>query len=204
MFSDSRGDVSPGSIGGLVHEDTRFVSRWELRLDGKPLSLLKSAAVDYDSAAFFLTNPETPRLRARSVAVRRLRLVGGGPPRADRGLQHHLGSISCELRLLCAADFADLFEIRSRVRETAPPGTIPTVGGGGHALSFRYGVPGFLAETNIRVERSAVVEGASEEVVAEVRPDIDQDRSRLGAQAAATLLVPDPGQGRRAGEQRHL
>ena len=44
MFSDSRGDVAPGSIGGLVHEDTRFVSRWELRLDGRPLSLLKSAA----------------------------------------------------------------------------------------------------------------------------------------------------------------
>ena len=28
MFSDSCGDVAPGSIGGLVHEDTRFVSRW--------------------------------------------------------------------------------------------------------------------------------------------------------------------------------
>jgi len=54
VVSDSRGDVSPGSIGGLVHEDTRFVSRWELRLDGRPLSLLKSGLVDYDSAAFFL------------------------------------------------------------------------------------------------------------------------------------------------------
>ena len=55
MFSDSRGDVAAGSTGGLVHEDTRFVSRWELRLDGAPLSLLKSGPVDYDSAAFFLT-----------------------------------------------------------------------------------------------------------------------------------------------------
>ena len=78
MFSDSRGDVAPGSTGGLVHEDTRFVSQWELRLDGAPLSLLKSGPVDYDSAAYFLTNPDTPRLRAHSVAVRRLRRVGGG------------------------------------------------------------------------------------------------------------------------------
>ena len=78
MFSDSRGDVAPGSTGGLVHEDTRFVSRWELRLDGEPLSLLKSGPVDYDSAAFFLTNPDTSRLRAHSVAVRRLRHVGSG------------------------------------------------------------------------------------------------------------------------------
>ena len=159
MFSDSRGDVAPGSIGGLVHEDTRFVSGWELRLDGEPLSLLKSAAVDYDSAAFFLTNPETPRLRAHSVAVRRLRLVGGGLLEQIEVFNTASESISCELRLLCAADFADLFEIRSRVRDRSAS-TVATVGGGGHALSFRYRVPGFLAETNIRVERSAVVEGA--------------------------------------------
>ena len=38
MFSDAHGDVPPGSVGGLLHEDTRFVSRWELRLAGRPLS----------------------------------------------------------------------------------------------------------------------------------------------------------------------
>ena len=120
MFSDSRGDVAPGSIGGLVHEDTRFVNGWELRLDGRPLALLKSAAVDYDSAAFFLTNPETPRLRAHSVALRRLRLVGGGVLEQIEVFNTASESISCELRLLCAADFADLFEIKSRVRDSAP------------------------------------------------------------------------------------
>ena len=183
MFSDSRGDVAPGSIGGLVHEDTRFVSRWELRLDGEPLSLLKSAAVDYDSAAFFLTNPETPRLRAHSVAVRRLRLVGGGVLEQIEVFNTASESISCELRLLCAADFADLFEIRSRVRDRSAS-TVATVGGGGHALNFRYRVPGFLAETNIRVERSAVVEAATEEVVAEVRPCIE------GTEAVWALELP--------------
>ena len=125
MFSDSRGDVAPGSVGGLVHEDTRFVSRWELRLDGRPLSLLKSGPVDYDSAAFFLTNPDTPRLRAHSVAVRRLRLVGGGALEQIAVFNTASESISCELRLLCAADFADLFEIKSGVRDrsgsTSPP-----------------------------------------------------------------------------------
>ena len=74
MFSDSLGDVAPGSVGGLVHEDTRFLSRWELRLDGAPLSLLKSEPVDYDSAAFFLTKatpiclgPALMGIRARSL-----------------------------------------------------------------------------------------------------------------------------------------
>ena len=44
MFTDSLGDAPLHSVGGLVHEDTRFVSRWELTLDGHPLSLLRSDA----------------------------------------------------------------------------------------------------------------------------------------------------------------
>ena len=43
MFSDALGDVCAGSTGGLVHEDTRFLSRWELSLCGGRLSLLKSS-----------------------------------------------------------------------------------------------------------------------------------------------------------------
>ncbi len=172
MFSDSRGDVPPGSIGGLVHEDTRFVSRWELRLDGQALALLKSGPVDYDSAAFFLTNPETPRLRPHSVAVRRLRLVGGGALEQIEVFNTASESISCELRLCCAADFADLFEIKSGVRDRSAS-TVATVGAGGRSLRFRYEVPGFLAETTIRIERSMIVEGATEHGVAEVRPHVE-------------------------------
>src|SRR5712692_9470326 len=51
MFSDAMGDVPMGSVGGLLHDDTRFVSCWRLTLNGGPLSLLKSRVVDYYSAA---------------------------------------------------------------------------------------------------------------------------------------------------------
>ncbi len=34
MYSDSVGDVPKGSIGGLVHADTRFLSRWALTVNG--------------------------------------------------------------------------------------------------------------------------------------------------------------------------
>ena len=43
MFSDGLGDIPAGSTGGLVHEDTRFLSRWELSLGESRLSLLKSS-----------------------------------------------------------------------------------------------------------------------------------------------------------------
>jgi hypothetical protein len=78
MYSDSRGDVPTGSVGGLLHDDTRFISKWELTLNGQPLSVLKSQVVDYYSAAFFLTNPDLPGIRANTLTVRRLRFVGGG------------------------------------------------------------------------------------------------------------------------------
>ncbi|HEX5799283.1 MAG TPA: glycogen debranching N-terminal domain-containing protein [Gaiellaceae bacterium] len=172
MFSDARGDVTPGSTGGLVHEDTRFVSHWELRLDGQPLALLKSAPVDYNSAAFFLSNPDTPRLRAHSVAVRRLRLVGNGALEQIAVFNTSPEPISCEMRLLCAADFADLFEIRSGVRDRSDD-IVAAAGAGRRSLRFRYRVSDFLAETTVRIERSEIVEAATEHVVAEVHPRIE-------------------------------
>jgi hypothetical protein len=77
MISNALGDVPAGSVGGLLHNDTRFISRWELTIGGKPLSLLKSSAVDYYSAAFHLTNPDLPSadLLANNVAIRRMRFI---------------------------------------------------------------------------------------------------------------------------------
>ena len=75
LLSDALGDVPAGSVGGLVHDDTRFLNRWEVSLEGRSLSLLKSRAVDYYSAAFYLTNPELEGLHPNTIAVRRFRFV---------------------------------------------------------------------------------------------------------------------------------
>src|SRR6266536_1098598 len=60
MYSDAAGDVPEGSIGGLVHQDTRLLNRWVLMVNGEQLIPLRSEATDYFSAAFFLTNREQP------------------------------------------------------------------------------------------------------------------------------------------------
>ena len=119
MCSNSRGDVPPGSIGGLLHNDTRFVSRWELTLGGKPLVLLKSAVVDYYSASFFLFNPDLPAagLRAGCIAVRRLRFVGNGVLEQIAAANFSSKPVRIELTLSCSADFGDLFEVRDIVRD---------------------------------------------------------------------------------------
>jgi N-terminal domain of (some) glycogen debranching enzymes len=103
MFSDSLGDVPPGSIGGLVHDDTRFLSRWELKLNGRRLSLLKSGTVDYYSAAFFVANRGLPGLRVHCLAGRRLRFVGSGVLEQIELTNSTPEPIRFELRLVCGA-----------------------------------------------------------------------------------------------------
>src|SRR5438552_1523749 len=73
LFSDAQGDIPAGSVGGLVHADTRFLNKWVLTLNGAPLEVLRGRTVDYYSAGFFLSNPELPGLHANSIPVRRRR-----------------------------------------------------------------------------------------------------------------------------------
>jgi glycogen debranching enzyme len=111
-------------------------------------------------------------LPAHSLAVRRLRLVGDGALEQIEVFNTAAEPISCELRLGCGADFADLFEIKSGVRDRSRS-IVASAGADRRSLRFRYQVPGFLAETTIRLERSQIVEAATGRV-AEVRPRVDR------------------------------
>jgi glycogen debranching enzyme len=172
MFSNSAGDVPSRSVGGFVHDDTRLLSRWELTLNGRPLSLLKSGTVDYYSAAFFVTNPDLPGLHAHCLAGRRLRFVGTGVLEQISFANSTVRPLRFELRLACGADFADLFEIKGVVRDRSAH-TITKHGR--RLLQFRYEIPGFLAETTINVERSEVFAGTSDRPVGKAPPQIEGD-----------------------------
>lgn len=175
MFSDVLGDVPSGSIGGLLHDDTRFVSCWCLTLDGGPLSLLKSRTVDYYSAAFFLTNRDLPGIRANSLSVRRLRFVGGGLHEQIGVFNATPEPVRFSLRLDAGADFADLFEVKSVVRDRS--GDIDVEHDPGEPnLHFHYERGDYLAETNVRAVHSRIVEGiAGTGEGVDVTPRIDGD-----------------------------
>jgi glycogen debranching enzyme len=146
MYSDSVGDVPEGSIGGLVHADTRFLNRWVLTLNGARLLALRSATVDHYSAAFFLTNPELPGLAANTFGVRRLRFVGQGLHERIELQTFAEEPLSVELRLATGNDFADLFEIKDDVRDRSSE--IQSEAGDGR-LTFRYRHDDFEAETAV-------------------------------------------------------
>lgn len=187
MFSDSLGDVPPGSIGGLLHDDTRFLSCWQLTLNGRPPSLLKSRVVDYYSAAFFLTNPDLPGIRANSLSVRRFRFVGGGLHEQIGVFNSATEPAPFELRLSVGADYADLFEVKSSVRDRSDKTDRehdPAEG----LLHFHYENAGYLAETNVQVALSGIQRGVN----------VHPHRSRGARGAVASHRRRRPGVGRRA------
>ncbi|MEH0843785.1 glycogen debranching N-terminal domain-containing protein [Micromonospora sp. CPCC 205711] len=149
MYSDRCGDVPPRSIGGLVHLDTRLLSGWVLTVNGGRLLALRSQTLQHYSAQFVLTNPELPGLPPDSLGIRRLRYVGDGFHERVELFSFRPDAVHIELRLAVAADFADLFEVKSGVRDRSADIT-RTETTQGTALKFSYASGDFAVQTRVR------------------------------------------------------
>jgi glycogen debranching enzyme len=159
MLSDPRGDVAEGSSAGLFHEDTRFVSRFELEVNGARPSLLSAGAITYYSAAFFLTNPQLDGIPAGSLSIQRYRNVGDGLAEVLVVHSHLDRPVGLELRVRCGADFADLFEVkaitftkRGTLSKSGDPAT--------HVLRFDYSHDAYEAATRIHSSEPARIQGS--------------------------------------------
>lgn len=163
LYSDEFGDVPSGSVGGLVHYDTRHLGTWVLTVEGERPSLLRSHTVDYYSAAFFLTNPVVPGLTDHAVSIRRLRFLGAGMREKITIHSYVEQPVSFELRLQAGTDFADLFEIKAEVRDRSESITLNAAPDGG-SLTFGYRNEydddhSFQADTRISTSTPARIEG---------------------------------------------
>jgi glycogen debranching enzyme len=154
MYSDAVGDVPPGSIGGLVHADTRLLSTWVLTLNGSRLLPLRSGGVEHYSAAFFVTNPDLPGLPANEFSIRRLRSVGTAMQERIEVWCFAREPEHIELRLSVGTDFADLFEIKDTVRDRSNE-IKRTQAPDGSWLEFTYQNGDFLAQTRVEVSPPA-------------------------------------------------
>jgi glycogen debranching enzyme len=102
---DERGDLCE-TTHGLFAEDTRFLSKLQLTIDGERPLLLSSGTVEYFSAAFFLRNAHN------ELAVKRERFVGDG-------MQDHVvvtnvtpRELSFRVGVELGADFADIISVK--------------------------------------------------------------------------------------------
>ena len=104
-LSDRNGDVSGHRPHGLFLLDSRFLSRFELRIDGKQLEGL-GVSVDRPGAATFMG-----RIDATLVVIRQ-RAVGRGLTETIIVRNHELSARTVTVALGVDADFADLFEVK--------------------------------------------------------------------------------------------
>ena len=119
---DEQGDIG-GGTGGLFAEDTRYLSRLELIVDGKRPLILSSGRVEYFSAAFFLRNDVTASLGQDVVSIDRRRFVGAAGM-TDTFLVRNEGmeTVAFRLSIVVEADFADILTVKERDFTLGAPG----------------------------------------------------------------------------------
>jgi glycogen debranching enzyme len=161
---DEIGDLN-GRTSGFFAEDTRFLSRLELSVNGARPLLLSSGTIEYFSAAFYLRNPVADGLLQDSLSIARERFVGDG-------MQDHLvvrnetgAPLRLELALDVGTDFADIISVKEHdfalgdplhARPLPPPAAVRDDGANQLVLEEQQG----SAKTQVLFSRAGLIEGS--------------------------------------------
>ena len=97
---------------GLFSEDTRYLSRFKLTINGNRPLLLSSDKIEYFSAAFFMRNPLSGGLDQDVLSIRRERFVGEGMQDSFAVQNEGMEPVEFDLELEVGTDFADIFAVK--------------------------------------------------------------------------------------------
>jgi glycogen debranching enzyme len=156
VVSDRHGDLRPDCRvppHGFFSEDTRFVSRWELSVQGRPTDVLTCGQPDYYIAEFFLVVPAPEFHAAPALAVVRKRLVSDVWLEDLVLVNHRDEHVPVSIDMEIATDFADLFEVKEGAVERRNIEAVTD----DRQLVLRYRNGGFLRETRIAISDDADV-----------------------------------------------
>ncbi|HEY9624991.1 MAG TPA: amylo-alpha-1,6-glucosidase [Crinalium sp.] len=123
LITDTLGNIS-GCIEadkttslGLFCQDTRFLSRLELQVDGRSPTLLSSNADRGFALTVLCANPQLNDVPAENVGIQREIVLNGGLFEEITVTNYSTRPVSFELTLSFDADFIDLFEVRGFNRD---------------------------------------------------------------------------------------
>lgn len=118
VIGDRSGDLCSDSEReqGFFSEDTRFLSRWVLRVDGGPLDLLGLDQDEHFAAQFFLTPRVGPQAQAPCSVMRR-RLIDRVWIEEITIVNHRRVTSAVHVELDVDADFRP---VRSQGRRSRP------------------------------------------------------------------------------------
>jgi glycogen debranching enzyme len=154
---DSHGDIgaSAGEADGLFYNDTRFLSRLELRLNGlQPLLLGSTLRDDNTALSVDLTNPDffvdgRIVLQKDLLHIARTTFLWQGTAYQRLAVRNHGDrAISLSLSILYRNDFADLFEVRGLQRSRRGSATHRVVDAKSALLTYQ-GLDGKFRRTTL-------------------------------------------------------
>lgn len=111
VVSDPVGDIRPGTVDGLYHRDTRFLSGFRLRVNGLPPDRLAGMPVDAFSARIYL-RPAGATASSAPVVIERRRFIGDGLHEDIVVTNDGEQAAVLLLEVLFEAHFADIFEVK--------------------------------------------------------------------------------------------
>ena len=166
LYTDTAGAIPPEEASplGLYFRDTRFLSRLELTVGGRPPVLLSSTAERDFVCSMELTNLQVKgvdgrRIAQASIHLRRTRLISDRVYELLRIKNFNDHPVEFEVALSFGADFADMFEVRGTLRRRRGTRLAPKANDESITLAY-LGLDGVLRKTVITFqERPTRCEG---------------------------------------------
>jgi glycogen debranching enzyme len=110
------GRILGGVDDGFFTRDTRFVSGYELRVNGRRPVLLNSAPIQFFSSRFEFTNDalldDAGRVERHSLSIRLDRTVSGGVHEDLDIVNYGRRAVRLTIEIQIDSDFADIFDVR--------------------------------------------------------------------------------------------
>ena len=142
LYANEEGNLVGGFQGmGLYYRDTRFLSLYELTVDGRPPVLLSSSAERAYMSYVDCTNPDVwdenrISVPQQTLNIRRIRVIDGRLFERIRFKNYNDHPIRATVEVSLGADFADIFEVRGLRRKRRGQFYRPKVDG--KLITFAY------------------------------------------------------------------
>ncbi|NII09861.1 amylo-alpha-1,6-glucosidase [Oleiagrimonas sp. C23AA] len=185
VVCDAHGDIGGGDgDDGLFRDDTRVLSCWRLQVGGRPPSLL-SAAVSQDNVFFTAHLGDRPMPHGTAYMERMRFLWDGRLYERIACVNYGEQPLRLPLRLVFAADFHDMMEVRGAYRGAR--GRLLAAELGTQSVALRYaGLDGCLRRSVIAFSRvpDALAADAADFVVTLPRLGRSELYVEIGAEPA--------------------
>ncbi len=162
LISEFDGSITNASDQGLYCRDTRYVSRYQLYIDGKPWTLLNSGASAYYTSRTYLVNPKVTTdhgLIAPGLVGLVVTRTVSDALHEDLDIRNYSARrLRFTLEMLIRSDFADIFEVKSN--NLTRRGNIETAWNGtAQQLTSRYQNEDFRRSLTLHLARSTSTAG---------------------------------------------